>query len=306
MSELSKIAVVGAGAVGCYYGVKLAQSGRDVRFLLRRDLAAVKKNGLQIRSKEGDFRLTEVPAFASTEEIGPSDLVLIALKSTSNAALEKLLPPLLHERTILLTLQNGLGNDEFLAERFGAQRVLGGLCFVCLNRTAPGVIEHFGHGTLSIGQFGSALEAEARAIVAAFRETGIEAKFVEHLLTERWRKLVWNIPFNGLGVAARAHAADVLADAGLRQLTRDLMTEVIAIANRLGCTIPADFSDRQIERTEPMGAYRSSSQIDYENGRAVEVEAIWGEPYRQAQRAAVAAPRLEMLYFLLKKLTLNA
>ncbi len=302
-NPLGKIAVVGAGAVGCYYGAKLARAGAEVHFLMRSDLAAVRENGLQIRSPDGDFLLEKVRAHGSTEEIGASDIVLIALKATANEALEKLLPPLLHERTVLVTLQNGLGNEEFLAARFGAERVLGGLCFVCLNRVDHGVIAHFGHGTLSIGEYGRAPQPRTRELVAAFCEAGVDAKVVENLITERWRKLVWNIPFNGLGIAARADVAQVLADDGLQKLARDLMAEVIAAANALGHTIPADFADFQIERSWPMGAYHSSSQIDFENGRAVEVEAIWGEPLRQARRGGTDAPRLETLYVLLKKLT---
>jgi 2-dehydropantoate 2-reductase len=298
-----KYAVVGAGAVGCYYGAKLARSGREVHFLMRSDLEAVRVNGLQIRSKDGDFHLAKVNTAGSAEEIGASDVVLIALKSTSNEALETLLPPLLHERTILVTLQNGLGNEEFLAERFEPERVLGGLCFVCLNRVEHGVIEHYGHGTLSLGEFRRAPQPRTHELGDAFREAGIDAKVVENLLTERWRKLVWNVPFNGLGIAARANVAEVLADEGLNQLARDLMAEVIAAAGALGHDIPREFIDAQIERSWPMGPYRSSSQIDFDAGRAVEVEAIWGEPHRQAMQAGVAAQRLEMLYFLLKRLT---
>ncbi|SRR5581483_5299852 len=300
---MKKFAVVGAGAVGCYYGAKLAQSGRDVHFLMRSDLDAVRRKGLRIRSKDGDFHLRRVNAYGSTNEIGASDVVLIALKTTGNSALEKLIPPLLHEQTILVTLQNGLGNEEFLAERFGAQRVLGGLCFVCLNRIAHGVIEHYGHGTLSIGEFNRPPRARTREIVDAFCEAGIDAKLVRNLITERWRKLVWNIPFNGLGIAARANVAEVLADERLHKLARDLMRETIDAAGALGHRIPLSFIEKQIERSWPMGPYRSSSQIDFDEDRAVEVESIWGEPYRQAARAGMSVPRMETIYALIKGLT---
>jgi len=300
-----KYAVVGAGAVGSYYGAKLARSGGDcdVHFLMRSDLEAVRKNGLTIRSKDdGDFHLENVNAHGSTEEIGACDVVLIALKTTANDALPQLIPPLLKNDTILLTLQNGLGNEEFLARHFGAERVLGGLCFVCLNRVAQGVVEHFGHGTLSIGEFHGPPQPRTLRIVEDFQRSGIEAKAVQNLITERWRKLVWNIPFNGLGIAARANVEEVLRDENLHASTRDLMRETIEVAARCGHAIPLDFIDFQIARSWPMGPYRSSSQIDFENGREVEVESIWGEPYRQAVAAGANAPRLEMLYFLIKHL----
>ena len=299
-----KIAVIGAGAVGCYYGGLLARAGRDVRFLMRADLDAVKSSGLTIVTQGETVKLPEVKAYATTREIGPCDLVIVALKATANAALEELLPPLLGPETVVLTLQNGLGNEEFISERWGAERTMGALCFVCLNRTAPGVIEHYDHGTLSIGEFRRPKSARAEAIASAFREAGIEASAVENLVTERWRKLLWNIPFNGLAIAAGgATVADVLADDDLRLLARQLMDEALDAARRLGHEIPDEFADWQIERSYRMGAYKPSSMIDWLARRPVEVEAIWGEPWRQGVAAGASMARLETLYRLLKKLT---
>jgi 2-dehydropantoate 2-reductase len=302
----SKIAIVGAGAVGCYYGGMLAHAGLDVRFLMRSDLAAVRENGLLLRTGGKDLRI-EAKAAASPEEIGPCDLVIIGLKATANDALEKLVPPLLGPETMLLTLQNGLGNEEFLAERWGAERVLGGLCFVCLNRTAPGVIEHFDHGSLSLGEYHGPPQNRTRAIAEAFCQSGIDARAVENLAAERWRKLVWNIPFNGLAIAAAGATVDqVLADDGLRALTRQLMEEAADAADRLGHAIPPEYIDFQISRSDSMGPYKPSSMIDWQLGRPVEVEAIWGEPWRRGVAAGAEMPRLEMLYQLLAHVTRTA
>ena len=299
-----KIAVVGSGAVGCYYGGMLAQAGSDVRFLMRADLAAVRERGLTIHTRGENVALPKVAAFGTTAEIGPVDVVLIALKATSNPALEELLPPLLGEGTALLTLQNGLGNEEFLAARWGAERVMGALCFVCLNRTAPGVIDHFDAGSISVGEFRRPVSERVRAVVAAFERAGLEARAVENLLTERWRKLLWNIPFNGLAIAAHgATVADVLADDGLRKVARDLMDEALDAARRLGHEIPDDFADHQIDRSYSMKRYKPSSLIDWQEGRPVEVEAICGEPWRQGVAVGATMPRLEMLYQLLRRIT---
>ena len=299
-----KIAVIGAGAVGCYYGGLLARTGRDVRFLMRADFDAVKANGLTIVTRGETVNIPDVKAYATTREIGPCDLVIVALKATANAALEELLPPLLGPETVVVTLQNGLGNEEFISERWGLERTMGALCFVCLNRTAPGVIEHYDHGTLSIGEFCRPASARAHAIAAAFREAGIEASAVENLVTERWRKLLWNIPFNGLAIAAGgATVADVLADDDLRLLARELMDEALDAARRLGHEIPDEFADWQIDRSYSMGAYKPSSMLDWQARRPVEVEAIWGEPWRQGIAAGAGMARLETLYRLLKKLT---
>ena len=297
-----RIAVVGSGAVGSYYGGVLANGGHDVHFLLRSDLAAVRERGLTIRTKGRELRLPKVQCAGTTAEIGPVDLVIIALKATANAAMEELLPPLIGPNTALLTLQNGLGNEEFLAERWASERVLGALCFVCINRVAPGEIHHLDHGSISIGEFGRPVSPRARAIAEAFRAVDVEANPVENLAEERWRKLLWNIPFNGLSIAARANVAEVLADFELRSLARDLMSEGLDAARHLGHTIPDEFADWQIERSYSMGPYRPSSMIDFELGHPVEVEAIWGEPVRQGQRAGARMPRTEMLYRLIRHL----
>ena len=298
-----KIAVVGSGAVGCYYGGMLASTGCDVHFLMRSDLDVVKRDGLRIFTKGKELHLRDVRCAGSAEEIGPVDLVLIAVKTTANGELERLLPPLLGADTALLTLQNGLGNEEFLSERWGAERVMGALCFVCINRTAPGVIRHLDHGTISIGEFRRPASARVRALVQAFRAADVEADAVDNLQCERWRKLLWNIPFNGLSIAAGANVAEVLADDGLRRLARSLMDEVLDAARRLGCDVPDSFADWQIERSESMGPYKPSSMIDYELGRPVEVEAIWGEPLRQGLAVGAKMPRLETLHGLIRGLT---
>ena len=166
------------------------------------------------------------------------------------------------------------------------------------------MIEHYDAGSISIGEFRRPASDRARAVAEAFVRAGVEARAVENLITERWRKLLWNIPFNGLAIAANgATVADVLADDGLRKLARDLIAEALAAARRLGHEIPDEFADWQIERSYSMGAYQPSSMLDWQAGRPVEIEAIFGEPWRQGAGAGALMPRVEMLYQLLKKIT---
>jgi 2-dehydropantoate 2-reductase len=306
MPSSFRIAVVGSGAIGCYYGAKLAAFGRDVHFLMRGDVEEIRQSGLSLSSKEGNLRVREVKHYASTEEIGPCDLVLIAVKATSNADLRGLIPPLLHEKTMLLTLQNGLGNEEFLAEHFGGDRVLGGLCFVCLNRVSRGAIEEYGHGHLTIGEFKGGPLPRTHEVVSEFEQCGVDCRVLDNLLLERWRKLVWNIPFNGLTITAGGiDTAAVLADDRLRNLTLALMAEVIAAANACGYALPAAVVAEQIKRTEAMGAYKPSTLIDFEAGRPLEIEPIWGEPLRRARAAGALTPRWQELYASLKEIALS-
>lgn len=269
---------------------------------MRSDLDHVKRSGLRVISKQGDFHLQGVKAYGSTGEIEPCDLVIIALKATSNEALKELIPPLLKDDSMLLTLQNGLGNEEFLAEHFGAERVIGGLCFVCLNRTEPGLIHHIGAGAISIGEFTGLPQPRTHEIASEFKRSGIVCNVKPDLARERWKKLVWNIPFNGLAISAGGiDVAQILADPDLEFLTRQLMHEVISSARRLGHDLPSSLVEDQIKATHPMGPYKPSSLIDYLDGREVEVEAIWGEPYRRAANAGAEIGRLEFLYHEIKR-----
>lgn len=300
------IAIVGSGSIGLYYGGKLSADGHDVQFLLRSGYEEARGEGIRIYSAGGDVHLPSPAVFRTPGEIGPVDLVIVALKATSNQALADLIPPLLHEKTALLTLQNGLGGEEILAEQFGAERVMGGLCFVCLTRRTAASVDHIGHGTISIGEFGRAPLPRTRAIVEALKSTGIDARLAEDLANERWRKLVWNVPFNGLAVAAGGKTTEqILADPALRAECKALMEEVISTASALGHGIEKGYADFQIERTYPMGPYKPSTLVDWLAGNQLEIEPIWGEPVRRARQANQGIPHMEKLYEMLKRASLN-
>jgi len=298
-----RIAVVGTGAIGSFYGGKLAVGGRDVHFLVRGGFDQIKRSGIRICGKKENFHVANAQVYKTPTEIGPCDLVLIALKATNNDTMLEVIPPLLHRDTILLTLQNGLGNEEFLAQHFGAERVMGGLCFICLNRISPGLIEHLGYGHLNLGELAGVAKERTHNLAREFSQCGAECRVVDNLMEERWRKLVWNIPFNGLTIAAGGiTTADILRDVSLRSVAVALMNEVVVGAKSCGYNLPMDVVLEQIKRTETMGAYKPSTLLDMEAGRALEVEAIWGEPLRRAQAQGAAMPRLEQLYMHLKSL----
>jgi len=311
-----KIAVVGPGAVGSYYGARLAYAGRIVHFLLRSDFAAVRRHGVTILSPNGNFNARPRTA-RQPDEIGTCDVVLIALKTTANDQFAKLLPPLVGLQTAIVTLQNGLGNEEALAQLFPVEQILGGLCFVGLNRTAPGVVQHLGEGTILLGEYLRWPEPRTQDLASLFRHAGVPCKVTDQLARARWEKLVWNIAFNGLGVAAAAspetlarsgqllasalpaHAcltSGELLDHGPREaLVRALMLETIAIANALGHAVPTDLADRMIERTRRLGEYKASTILDFELGRPLELDSLFLAPLRQAQKVGVATPHLVAL-----------
>jgi 2-dehydropantoate 2-reductase len=316
-----KIAVVGCGALGSFYGAKLACSGLEVHFLLRSDYETVKREGVFIRSVKGDFRVHPRCAREPVDS-GESDLVVIGLKTIANNQLGKLLPPLVGPNTLVLTLQNGLWNDKQLAELFGPGNILGCLCFVCLNRVQPGVIEHLAHVKIVLGEFGRPPAERTQELAALFQQSGVPCEVTDNLARAHWEKLMWNIPFNGLGVAGAAGYRAVgrgemdpsmplgnglttdqlLADLKCEGLVRELMQEVMATARALGFQIPESLAEKQIDRTREMKAYKASTLVDFERGQPLEWESLFLRPLQVAQRAGVAVPRLSALCEVLRQL----
>ena len=301
MSDIKSIAIVGAGALGGYYGGRLAQHGRDVHLLLRSDYAHVRDRGLRVRSVSGDFALRpdQVRVYNDPSAMPKVDLVIVTLKSTENRQFARLITPLLHERTAILTLQNGLGNEDDLARLFGIERVLGGIAFVCINRTAPGELHHTEAGFIRLGEFAGHAGRSPRAerIVEMFNSSNVRAHVIDGPVRgARWAKLVWNVPFNGLGALLDATTEQLLATDDGTALVRAVMNEVIAAAAADGITLPRDMPDQQIAATRGMGAYRTSTQVDRQTGRPMEIEAIFTRPWEVAQRANVSAPLLQLLH----------
>ncbi len=303
-TPFQKIGIVGSGSIGLYHGLRLALAGADVRFLLRSDLDAVRSRGtLRLVASAKPSELRNPAVFATPAEIGPVDLVIIGLKTTSNGALPSLVQPLLGPDTAILTLQNGLGSEDHLASLFGPQRVIGGLAFIATNRTAPGEVTCFQPGSLTLGEFSGPPSPRTHALAGQLNEAGVKTRVAESLDSARWHKLVWNVPFNGLTIAAGCVPTNIIcSDPALAAEARALMVDIQRGAAALGHSIADDFLRKQFDVTPPMGAYRPSSLVDFLAGRDVEIEPIWGEPLRRAQAAGAGVPRLALLYSLLQSM----
>jgi 2-dehydropantoate 2-reductase len=297
------IAVIGAGALGLYYGAMLRRSGQEVKFLLRRDFQAVSAGGLHVTSPGGDFHLGAVSCFQDPADMGEADLVLIGLKTFDNSRMVDLIRPLVGKKTALLTLQNGLGNEEVLAAAFGAGHVMGGVAFLCANRGEPGTVHHLGQGAIRLGEFDRGLSGRAGVIAGLFNSAGVPCEAVADLVKARWEKLVWNIPFNGLSALTGLTTDRLLAHPPTRRQVTEIMAEVIRAANAQGLSEPIDavsFISRMFELTEPMGDYRPSMMLDRLEGRPLELESIYGIPLRMAEEKGVEMVRVRMLHALLE------
>jgi len=297
------VAIVGSGALGLYYGAKLAYSGVHVSFLARRDLVHLQQKGLQIQCTGGNFHLPHIKVYAEPQQIGPVDLVLVAFKTTSNASLAKLLPPLIGPDTSVCTLQNGLGNEDLIGSIVGRDRVLCGVCHVCVSRPTPGVASNMSGGNIRFSDLTGGDTPRVQSIAQLFEQAGIRCSVAPSVGSARWYKLVWNIPFNGLSISEGGiDTAQILANPKLHAETLALMNEVMAASTALGFPQDPKHPIQEIARTQKMGAYQPSSLLDYLAKKPVELESIWGEALRQGTAAGVLMPSLQKLYERLRSL----
>ncbi len=316
MGARKRVAVVGAGAVGGYYGMRLAEAGHDVRFLMRRDYEAVTSGGLHLSSPLGDLSLERPTVEATPEALashGDVDWVLVGLKATAIADLPELAGPLLSSRTRVLAIMNGLTVDrEIAAQLPNGTSLFGGLGFIGVIRGEPGRVIHQEFGAVNIGHYGDDPE-ELQHAVDLFDGSVVEVRSESCLLKARWEKLGWNVPFNGLCVVAGGVATDeVIHDPALHEAAHQIMREVVAVGNAdlasAGETprIDGDALCRQyLTQTAGMGAYRPSTVIDYVDGRPLEVDAIFRQPVERASELGVPTPWMSMLASLVGKLSVG-
>ena len=310
-SDLAKWTLVGPGAVGLYYCGHISYYGYKLSVLARSDAAKLEANGIRIEMINAETSELKKTFTAPIEcvrrkanDIVETDCVVIAAKSTVNLELIDSLKSIVEPRhTVLITLQNGLGNAEFFAQHFPENPILAGLCFVCVNRTQPGVVVNYHPGRVEIGSLGDRWPGAAEAAVDVFKESGIVTSHADKLDSALWRKLCWNIPFNGLSIAAGGITTDkIIAHSELVARAQTLMEEVRMISSMAGHSISDKFIAGQFAVTEKMGAYKPSSLIDYIAKKPVEIESIWGEPLRRGQALGANVPELAKLYSELKAL----
>lgn len=301
MKKPFSYSVIGTGAVGGYYGSLLQRSGKEVHFLLHSDYDHVKHYGLTISSKNGDFALPQVNAYNNPHTLPRCDVTIVALKSTANGILPDILPHVVNENGIVLLLQNGYGQEELIAAIAGVKTIVAGLCFVCTTKTGPGAICHQDYGSVILAQFTkngspSGITEVMQQIAADLALAGVSVDIVPDLIEARWRKLVWNIPFSGLTTLFHVDTAYIVNSPAMQKLTKDLMYEVLEGASALGRVIPESFIDKMMMDTRGMRPYFPSMKLDFDAGKALELDAMYKKPLEAAAAHGKRLTRIEMLY----------
>ena len=299
-----KYGVIGTGAIGGYYGAKLARAGQEVHFLLHKDYEYVKANGLQVDSCDGSFHI-EANAYARTEDMPPCDVVLVCIKSVNNHLLKSLLPPLLHDNTLVVMIQNGIGVEQDVQLMFPQVQLCAGLAFICSAKTEPGRVSHQCYGSINLANYSCRDEALFEAVVSDFRKADIQTGEVEYH-EARWKKAVWNMPFNGMTVALHTQTDLLLKNPSTRQLIRDQMMEVVGASRALGVSgVDEAFVEKMIQMTDEMTPYSPSMRLDYDFHRPMEIHYLYTRPIEIARKAGFRMPKLEMLEAELKFLEKN-
>lgn len=301
-----KYAIIGTGAIGGYYGGKLALAGHDVHFLYHSEYDYVKEHGLDVKSVNGDFHLNNMNLYNNTADMPKCDVVFVCLKTTQNHQLQEMLTPIIKEDTIIMLIQNGLGFEEELSASFPNVTIAGGMAFICSSRVSPGHIVHADYGALTTAYLNNKYDqAVADQIKADFEGAGVPYTQGDDLKTFRWRKLVWNIPYNGLTVVLRTTTDKLMNDKASRQLVTELMEETVAGARACGANIKDDFVQKMLHNTDKMEPYAPSMRLDYDNHRAMEIKGIYSNPIAMAKDAGFYMKKVEMLEQQLKFIQQN-
>jgi 2-dehydropantoate 2-reductase len=299
-----KIAIIGTGSLGGYFGGRLALAGNEVHFVARgATLAAMRRSGLRVRSIFGDFELApaETRATDDATSIGPVQVVLFTVKSFDTESAAASLPSLLGPETAVISLQNGIDNEERIAGLIGPQYVAGGVALIFASVVEPGVIRHSGGlGHITFGELDGRLTPRLQAFLAACERAGISAELSPDIRTALWTKFTFICAQASLTAATRKPIGVIRAIPETWALFRQVLEEVVSVARAENVPLPGDIAERQLEivRNLDPTAY-SSLYDDLIAGRRMELGALLGELVRRADRAGVPAPASSALYAIL-------
>ncbi|MGR8980214.1 MAG: ketopantoate reductase family protein [Gammaproteobacteria bacterium] len=297
----AKVLIVGAGAIGGFYGALLAKAGAEVILVCRSDYGHIKRHGFVIESRSlGNWRFMPSEVLADIAEFtGSADYALLCTKVLPYLDRASLIRPAVTAGTAIGFIQNGVEIEQEMLNAFPGREIISGLAFICCNRIDAGVISHLAYGRLTLGTLPGSVGPKTETLARLFNQSGIECRTTADIVAERWKKCVWNAPFNPFSVLSGGLLTPDILKAQ-ESFVRQIMHDICRIAEAVGHPLPADIVHQNIESTYAMPAYKTSMLLDFENGRPMETEAILGNALRAAERAGVTAPYLESVYALMK------
>ncbi|HRZ25679.1 MAG TPA: 2-dehydropantoate 2-reductase [Spirochaetota bacterium] len=299
--EKPEILLIGTGAVGSFYGGKLSQAGARVSALCRSDFDAVKKNGIEIKSIFGNLKFTpEITINRISQYDRVPDYIIVATKVLPEIDIPNLIKDAVHPETSIVLLQNGIDIERPVSAAFPSNEIIDGLAFICVSRTSAGKIEHQDYGRIVLGRYPSGKSEKAEALRDLLTRAGVPCEIDDDIIAARWKKLVWNAPFNPISVlAGGANTRGMMESKATYTLIKKVMEEVALLAEKTGHKLPDGVIEKNLSDTAVMKPYKTSMLLDYENKRPMEVEAILGNAVRIAQSMGIEVPHIESLYGIL-------
>ncbi|MGH7845497.1 MAG: ketopantoate reductase family protein [Candidatus Binatia bacterium] len=295
-----RVAVMGAGAVGSYFGAKLAAAGFDVAFIARgKHLDAMRRDGLKIKSITGDLHIRSCFA-AEAMEVGAVDVILFAVKTYDTELAATQLQPLIGTSTVILTLQNGVDSPAKLARLWGRERVRAGVIYIAAQLAAPGITEHSSAGRIVLGELAGTVDAVTRRLRESFTRAQVPCEISTEIGKAMWEKLVWNAPFCALACLLQAPVNTILESESLTQLAINCMEEVKEAAHCHGIDLDPSIVERTLSFSRGLGDFKPSMLQDLENGKPLEHEAFNGIVLKTLRRHGRPAPVNETFYATLK------
>jgi 2-dehydropantoate 2-reductase len=300
---MMRIAVMGTGAVGGYFGAKLAAAGHDLALIARgKHLEAMRRRGLRIESPTGNLQIKDAVFASDPTQFGTADLVLFCVKSYDTEAAAETLTPLIGDETVVLSLQNGVDNPEKIARRWGTGRCLPGVVYIGAQVAAPGLVLHSSGGKIVFGASSGPPRTTAEHIEQTLSSAGIPCSISENIEKVQWSKLLWNAPFCAISALARADVKQILESQPLKKLAIGCMAEVQAAALVRGVDLPGALFEDTLAFSVALGAFKPSMLQDLEAGKPLEYEAFNGLVGKILQQAGQAAPVNQCFYALLQQL----
>lgn len=302
------VLIVGAGAVGGFYGAILHRAGAAVSVVSRSDFDVVSRDGIRVDSTLGDLSYRPVAVYRSADDCAqPPDYLVLTAKVVDGLDRAALIRGAVGPQTIIVLIENGVDIEAEIAKAFPANPLISAVAFIAVTRIAPAHLNHQAYGYLVLGDYPSGASEGTQAFAALLDKGGLEGNKVrDNVVRERWRKSLWNTAFNPTSVLAGGADTAVLLDTpGGEALIRSLMEEVCRVAEAEGQPLDQDKIEGILAQTRKMPPYKNSMAEDYLHGRPMEVEAILGNVVRLADKHGLAVPHLQSVYTLIRLLQAN-
>ena len=303
MTDTPRVLIVGAGAIGSFYGAILARGGASVEAVSRSEADVIREQGFRINSQDmGDLSFRPDAVYQSVEEVTtPPEFVLLSVKVLDDLDRAALIRPAVGPETVIVLVENGIDIERPIKEAFPDNPLVSGLAFVAVSRTGTAQSEHKAYGRLVIGEYPAGAGDACQRFSALLEAGGVNCPISDSLVTERWRKAVWNAAFNPVSVIAGGATTTTMLDApGGEEFMVTLMEEICAVAAASGHPLDPELPQKAIPGTRKMPPYHNSMALDFLNGRPMEVEAILGNVIRAAEEHGVDIPHLESVYRITK------